>query len=55
MREMEELSIILTPVVTSGSERLAHRARLQVSNPDTPWTWTFQFCHPQSCFSSFHS
>lgn len=43
---MEESSIILTPAMTSGSERVAQRARLQLSNPDTPWTWTFQFWHP---------
>lgn len=41
--------------MTSGSARMAQRARLQVSNPDTPRTWTFQFCHPQPCFSPFHS
>lgn len=51
--ETEELSIILTPAVTSGRERVAQQARLKVSNPDTPWAWTSQFWHPQPCFSSF--
>lgn len=51
--ETEELSIILTPAVTSGRERVAQQARLKVSNPDTPWAWTSQFWHPQPCFSPF--
>lgn len=51
--ETEELSIILTPAVTSGRERVAQQARLKVSNPGTPWAWTFQFWHPQPVFPLF--
>lgn len=55
MCETEELSIILTPTMASGRDKVAQQARLKVSNPGTPWPWTSQFWHPQPCFSSFPS